>query len=236
MDENTVVTNDAVEIETPQADAGAVDEQPIETVEEAPIEAPQQADAAERLFTKKEVDEMIRRKAGLIEHGITSKPMYQAVKALSEQLGGDPNAAAQKLLEDQINRRAKELAENPEEFAKAFLQRQIPQAPPQEDETQQKARRIAQELAQLNNDGQLPSGFNLDNYVKADPDFLRNAEEFGAKAAIKIASLTANPNKNLPQSTRPASNAQPAPADYTKMSTAEFWENEKKIEQKARGW
>ena len=240
MDENTVVTNAAIE-ETPQADAAVVDEQPTETVDtpqaETPTDAEPQADAADRLFTRQEFDEAVRRKAEYIQRGVQNDPMYQVAKALADQIGGDPKEAAQKLLSDQIDRRAKELAENPEELAKAFLRRQIPQAPPPpEDATQHRAVQIASEIKQLHDAGQLPQGFNLENFVKADPDFLRNVEEFGARAAIKIATLSASPNKNLPQSTRPANNAQPAPVDYTKMSSKEFAEHREKMLKKARGW
>ena len=239
MDENTVVTpNDAVEIETPQADAVTVDEQPAETVDDTPVEAPAkpQADAVSKLFTKPEVDEMIRRKAEHIKRGMESDPLYQVALAFASYMGGDPKEAAQKLMDEQINRRAKELADNPEELAKAFLTRQIAPPQPQAEDTQQKAMQIAAEIKHLGDTGQLPSGFNLENYVKADPDFLRNVEEFGAKAAIKIASSSVNPNKNLPQSTRPANNAQPAPVDYTKMSSKEFAEHREKMLKKARGW
>ena len=66
MEENTVVTNAAIE-ETPQADAAVVDEQPTETVDtpqaETPTDAEPQADAADRLFTRQEFDEAVRRKA-----------------------------------------------------------------------------------------------------------------------------------------------------------------------------
>lgn len=234
MDENTVVMNDAIETETPQADVVVVDEQPTELVESQP-QTEAQADTVSKLFTKKEVDEMVRRKAEFMKRGMENDPLYQVARAFASHMGGDPKEAAKKLMEENIDRRAKELASNPEELAKTFLRERMPQQP-QEDDTQQKATRIAAEIKNLGDTGQLPSGFNLENFVRADPDFLRNVEEFGAKAAIKIASSSVNPNKNLPQSTRPASNAQPAPVDYTKMSSKEFMEHREKMLKKARGW
>lgn len=247
MEENTVLSN-ATDIQTPQADAAAVGEVNVndlyneampqgETVVEQDAQPAQQADAApERLFTRQEFDEAVRRKAEYLQKGIQNDPYYQAGRALAQKYGNmNPMEAAQKLIQENVEARAQELAQNPQELARQLLMQQIPQMP-QVNMVQEQARQIAADLKAMHDLGELPEGFNLDAYAQAYPNFISDAKEYGARAAVKIAAANIqaqqlSQNRALPQSTRPNNNAQPEPIDFKRMTSAQFADFERRMDQ-----
>jgi len=232
MDENTVLTDATVEetevLETAQADAAPDGEGVVQETVEV-----EQADAApERLFTKQEFDEAVRHKSKFLQKGLENDPYYQVAKALANQYGDmDPKEAAQKIIQDHIDKKAEELAKDPQALAKEVLKQRIPQPV---DMAQYEARRIAADLNALHTAGELPQNFNLGEYIKACPTFLSDASEYGVKAAIKIASTqiaAIQRNQSLPQPTRPTNSAQPSPPNFKKMSAKDFKKFEREIDQ-----
>lgn len=233
--ENTVLEN-ATDIQTPQADAAPVGEVSVNELLGKPVEQTEQpqADAAPQMFTKQEFDEAVRRKSEYLQRGLQNDPYYQAGRALAQKFGDiDPMEAAQKLIQENVEARAQELAQNPQELAKQLLMQQIPRPV---NMVQEQARQIAADLKMMHDMGELPEGFNLDAYAQSYPNFIQDAKDYGARAAVKIAASAIQAqqllqNQSLPQSTRPNNNAQPEPPDFQRMTSAEFADFEKRMDQ-----
>lgn len=216
---------------TEQADAAPVEEAANEAqeimVEQSVPGTEARADSAEQMFTRQEVDDMIRRKSEFFKRGMENDPAYQLGKSLLNQYHDmTPAEAYQKALQEQTDRRAKELAENPEEMAKAFLRQQNPQ--PRSETVESRAGRLASEIRTMELNGQLPQNFNLEQYVAAYPDFITDAEQYGVRAAVKMAGMSMAPK--LPQSTRPQNVAQPQSVDVSKMTSKQFADFEAKVD------
>ena len=168
-------------------------------------------------------------------------PVYQLGRELAAQHGGD----AAKALEAMKARQAEDLAKDPAALAKYVVnQRFAPVPPPSVPEPAdnggietdgQRARRITDDLYNV-----LGEGAPIKEYIKIDPDFIKNCDLYGAAAAVLAmaqkstaqnqAAAKHEQNNRLPQSIRPSNNARPKPVDFSTMSDAEF----RAFEEKAR--
>lgn len=215
-------------------------------------EPPQQADAAPepKTYTQKEFDEAVRRRTQYIRKGLEEErekdPYWQAGKRLAQLQslsdGVDPSVAIQKVLSDGFERQAEALSNDPKAIARLLLGNQIGMQPmpapkaQQQNDTREVARSIAQDITACVENGELPQGFQLDDYVKVYPDFISDCAEYGVRAAIRtVKALQATQqqqqktlqkaaaNNALPRPIRPGANVQEdGQIDYSKLSKEEF--------------
>ena len=256
-EENAVVTNavdEAELVEAPQADAGAqVDEVNIAELlgdtptgepeqEQATPEPEQQAAAAQeepaqspeqdRVFASMRRD--AQRQA---QKAMESDPVYQFGLSLVRQRAQQDNVsmddALARLREDTMNQQANELAQNPAALARMMLEQQMAAQAPKPQNRAEVANTIASELIACREAGELPGDFDLNTYAKEYPNFLQDCAENGVRSALlRIANKPRAPKAAaLPQQMRPTNDAQPGAVDVFKMSSKQFAEYEKKIDQ-----
>lgn len=167
-------------------------------------------------------------------------PIYQLGKRYAAQF-----ESAEAAREQLLNEQAERLAGDPKAFAMEFLkqgQKEQPTAPaPETEDPRESVAAIVNDLIAMGDNGELPQDFNLDAYLKAYPDFINDYQQFGIKAAVKMAGLAVQnqkaaetsakleQNARLPQSTRPASIPREQPPDFQNMSSAQFRRYEEKI-------
>lgn len=253
MEENFAVYEDALDsgMETMQADAASVEEvdYAAEQVEQEMVVSEPgtetQADTApERLFTREEFDEAVRRKSEYIKSGLKNDPIYQFAQSLVNRHmaeGVSPEEAIAKAKAEQEEQLIAELSADPKRMAEFFLkhQQQPMYAPQPQNDLQARSARLASELKTLEVQGALPQNFQLETYKNADPELFVNAEQYGWKAAMKIAeakmAVPAPAPVRLPQSTRPTNTAQPAPLNFRKMTPEQFAKYEADLDRRFLG-
>ena len=257
MEENITVYENAPdsEMEMTPADGEFVGEESYasenteqEMVESAPGAEARADNAPERLFTREEFDEAVRRKSEYIRNGLKNDPIYQYAQSLVNQYsanGVSPQEAIEKAKAAQREQLIAELSADPKRMAEFFLnQQQMQYAPPPQSNVDAKAARLASELKTLEVQGALPKNFQLEAYNNADPELFSNAEQYGWKAAIKIAdakmgvantAAVAPQPVRLPQSTRPTNSTQPAPPNFRKMTREQFEKYEAELDRRFLG-
>lgn len=252
MEEIMTVSMDALssDMETMQADAVSAEEVELlgametqESGESVSGTEPQAAAAPELRYTQEEFDEAVRRKSDYIRNGLKNDPIYQFAQSLVNRHmaeGVSPEEAIAKAKAEQREQLIAELSADPKRMAEFFLNQQQPMSAPQpQNDLQARSARLASELKTLEVQGALPQNFQLETYKNADPELFVNAEQYGWKAAMKIAEAKMAsvvptqpipaPAPVLPQSTRPTNSAQPSTIDFSRMDTKRFNEFEARV-------
>ena len=254
MEENMTVSLDALgsDLETMQADAVSAEEVELlgatetqETGVSEPGTEQHAADAPVLRYTQEEFDEAVRRKSDYIKAGLRNDPIYQFAQSLVNQHmteGTTPEQAIEKAKAAQKEQLIAELSADPKRMAEFFLNHQQPAPTSQPaNDLQARSARLASELKTLEVQGALPQNFQLETYKNADPELFVNAEQYGWKAAMKIAEAKMSvaapqpvaapaPAPVLPQSTRPTNSAQPSSIDFGRMDSKRFAELEARID------
>lgn len=185
------------------------------------------------------INEAVSRRLNAERKKLSSDPYYQLGRLYAEPFK-DTAAAHEQLLKD----RAEKLAEDPKALAMEVLKRGRREEPgPVPGDPRESVADIVSGLIEMGDRGELPADFNLDAYLQAAPDFISNYQQYGIRAAVKMAGLAVQgqqaaktsakleSNARLPQSTRPASTPREGPPDFEHMSAGEFRKWEARIQQ-----
>ena len=219
-------------------------------VQEQATPEPQQQDAAAQEEPQQSAEQnrvyasMRRDAQRQAQKAMENDPVYQFGLSLVRQRAQMDNISAEdalyRLREDIVSRQASELAQNPEALARMMLEQQLPAYTPQQQPQPQPqqgraevANAIAGQIIACREAGELPSDFDLNTYAREYPNFLQDCAENGVRSALlRIANAPKQPKAAaLPQSMRPTNDAQPGAVDVFKMTSKQFAEYEKKIDQ-----
>lgn len=225
---------------SPEAEMGEQQQEDAPVAEQSDADSKATVEQAQKLVKERENNAFAKRLAAE-KRKFENDPVYQLGRELAAQHGGD----AAKALEAMKARQAEDLAKDPAALAKYVVnQRFAPVPPPSVPEPadnggietdDQRARRITDDLRNV-----LGEGAPVKEYIKIDPDFIKNCDLYGAAAAVAAMARKATAqnqaaakheqNNRLPQSIRPSNNARPKPVDFSTMTDAEF----RAFEEKAR--
>lgn len=223
---------------------------PVEQEPPVATDAPQQDDAAikpEKTYTKKEFDEEVRTRIGYAKRDMEQKwmqdPFYRAGKQLAQMQaaadGVTPEQALQRILNEDFERRVEAMAADPKVLARAMLggafNGQTAEAKPEANKNPV-VKRIATDIMECIEFGELPRDFDVDSYAKENPSFIEDAAKYGVRGALHKSEIRqsleakqnetlqkAAVNNSLPKPMRPGASAPAAQVDYTKMSGDDFW-------------
>lgn len=225
---------------SPEPEKGEQQQEDAPKAEQSDADSRATVEQAQQIARERENNAFAKRLAAE-KRKFENDPVYQLGRELAAQHGGD----AAKALEAMKARQAEDLAKDPAALAKYVVnQRFAPVPPPSVPEPadnggietdDQRARRITDDLRNV-----LGEGAPVKEYIKIDPDFIKNCDLYGAAAAVAAMARKATAqnqaaakheqNNRLPQSIRPSNNARPKPVDFSTMSDAEF----RAFEEKAR--
>lgn len=225
---------------SPEPEKGEQQQEDAPKAEQSDADSRATVEQAQQIARERENNAFAKRLAAE-KRKFENDPVYQLGRELAAQHGGD----AAKALEAMKARQAEDLAKDPAALAKYVVnQRFAPVPPPSVPEPadnggietdDQRARRIIDDLRNV-----LGEGAPVKEYIKIDPDFIKNCDLYGAAAAAAAMARKATAqnqaaakheqNNRLPQSIRPSNNARPKPVDFSTMSDAEF----RAFEEKAR--
>lgn len=225
---------------SPEPEKGEQQQEDAPKAEQSDADSRATVEQAQQIARERENNAFAKRLAAE-KRKFENDPVYQLGRELAAQHGGD----AAKALEAMKARQAEDLAKDPAALAKYVVnQRFAPVSPPSVPEPadnggietdDQRARRITDDLRNV-----LGEGAPVKEYIKIDPDFIKNCDLYGAAAAVAAMARKATAqnqaaakheqNNRLPQSIRPSNNARPKPVDFSTMSDAEF----RAFEEKAR--
>lgn len=225
---------------SPEPEKGEQQQEDAPKAEQSDADSRATVEQAQQIVRERENNAFAKRLAAE-KRKFENDPVYQLGRELAAQHGGD----AAKALEAMKARQAEDLAKDPAALAKYVVnQRFAPVPPPSVPEPadnggietdDQRARRITDDLRNV-----LGEGAPVKEYIKIDPDFIKNCDLYGAAAAVAAMARKATAqnqaaakheqNNRLPQSIRPSNNARPKPVDFSTMSDAEF----RAFEEKAR--
>lgn len=225
---------------SPEPEKGEQQQEDAPKAEQSDADSRATVEQAQQIARERENNAFAKRLAAE-KRKFENDPVYQLGRELAAQHGGD----AAKALEAMKARQAEDLAKDPAALAKYVVnQRFAPVPPPSVPEPadnggietdDQRARRITDDLRNV-----LGEGAPVKEYIKIDPDFIKNCDLYGAAAAAAAMARKATAqnqaaakheqNNRLPQSIRPSNNARPKPVDFSTMSDAEF----RAFEEKAR--
>ena len=225
---------------SPEPEKGEQQQEDAPKAEQSDADSRATVEQAQQIARERENNAFAKRLAAE-KRKFENDPVYQLGRELAAQHGGD----AAKALEAMKARQAEDLAKDPAALAKYVVnQRFAPVPPPSVPEPadnggietdDQRARRITDDLRNV-----LGEGAPVKEYIKIDPDFIKNCDLYGAAAAVLAMAQKATAqnqaaakheqNNRLPQSIRPSNNARPKPVDFSTMSDAEF----RAFEEKAR--
>ena len=225
---------------SPEPEKGEQQQEDAPKAEQSDADSRATVEQAQQIARERENNAFAKRLAAE-KRKFENDPVYQLGRELAAQHGGD----AAKALEAMKARQAEDLAKDPAALAKYVVnQRFAPVPPPSVPEPadnggietdDQRARRIIDDLRNV-----LGEGAPVKEYIKIDPDFIKNCDLYGAAAAVAAMARKATAqnqaaakheqNNRLPQSIRPSNNARPKPVDFSTMSDAEF----RAFEEKAR--
>lgn len=225
---------------SPEPEKGEQQQEDAPKAEQSDADSRATVEQAQQIARERENNAFAKRLAAE-KRKFENDPVYQLGRELAAQHGGD----AAKALEAMKARQAEDLAKDPAALAKYVVnQRFAPVPPPSVPEPAdnggietdgQRARRITDDLRNV-----LGEGAPVKEYIKIDPDFIKNCDLYGAAAAVAAMARKATAqnqaaakheqNNRLPQSIRPSNNARPKPVDFSTMSDAEF----RAFEEKAR--
>lgn len=214
----------------------------VETVEETQPAGTPQADVAEKTYTKAELDAEIRKKAEFISKGTEKKyqtdPYYLLGKTLAELTGEkDPMKAVEKVRQDNLQRQAEALAQDPTVLAQMLLEMRAPRVE-QDADVKKLAGRITEDLLDAIANEELPDDFDPIEFDRKHPGFFDHAAKRGVSAAYNRFSkqkendpLTAKLAQAhaLPKPTRPSTPVPEQKRDYMAMSDKEFREMDARI-------
>lgn len=262
MEENITGVNESIETSLPQEAAAEVDVvelsdlaaeieagNPAETVEETPTEDAPAAEKgddgpvkADEAANQARINAAFSQRLNAERRKFEKDPIYQLGKQYAARFKSTEEAQEQLLSE-----RAEQLAQDPKAFAMEFLRKgEQPSVEPEPSapaDPRASIPDIVNGLVSMEERGELPKDFNIQEYLEAYPDFIADYQQYGLKAAVKMAHLAVQNEKaartsakmernaRLPQSTRPASANRDAGPDFANMSSEQFKAYEARINQ-----
>ena len=175
---------------------------------------------------------------------VRNSPEYQlGQKTISEYAAKNNISredAYKRIMQEQIDEKATAYKNDPSQFYRDYLtEKQNPKTgQPETNAPQDTADRLGRELAELNASGEVPA--NFDPSTSIDKEFWDNAQEFGAKAALRIWKASNKPDpvqaevqrrQAAPRPMSPPTGNNPSgqPVDFTKMSSEEFKKYERAV-------
>jgi hypothetical protein len=228
-----VVVDDAQQDDygTPETSAS---EETVERPEEAATPPAENApdNGAKARDGQREIDRAIGARLAKERSKYESSEAYRLGEMLLNERAKRDNvsrAEAFKRIQDERDKETAETyAKDPTRFYQDYLKdKRTPQAAP--NDTGSEARRIGDELLEMQSNGELPEGFDMS---KIDRSFYNDMATNGVKAAVDAWKVNAEMErrKNGPKPMRPTgSNPKAAPYDFTKMSDEEFLKLKEKV-------
>ena len=168
---------------SPEPEKGEQQQEDAPKAEQSDADSRATVEQAQQIARERENNAFAKRLAAE-KRKFENDPVYQLGRELAAQHGGD----AAKALEAMKARQAEDLAKDPAALAKYVVnQRFAPVPPPSVPEPadnggietdDQRARRIIDDLRNV-----LGEGAPVKEYIKIDPDFIKNCDLYGAAAA-----------------------------------------------------